>query len=403
MSDTGSDVDSISDASTGHSDEALISPAIRQLCNQLRANDYSSRFIPSHFLRGCTEAECIAVFQALKENTSVKHIAFEFSMLFELNNYTERSALVTAEYVESSKTLQSLGLSYGHHQYYDEGHKMISIVLRALSRNKSVTKLLSEIGVVTFASVAFEELLTRTQTLQKLHIVGYENEPFYQEVQIAAIASGFANNTTLCDLEFNSWREADLTPVLIALQCHPALKKINISADYWDMSFDSLPSLSGLEVLLRSHDSKVKELVLGQVDTNTVGLHSVLRELGRNTTVANLAIRDSVLSRENVQQLKAVLRQNLVIQSLDLTSGDSSPLGSAGLAEITPLLYRNTSIKTLNLSSNGLDDIESANLLRELLRRNKTITSICLAENTFGRNAAAARSLFEGLRSNTAL
>jgi hypothetical protein len=41
-------------------------------------------------------------------------------------------------------------------------------------------------------------------------------------------------------------------------------------------------------------------------------------------------------------------------------------------------LYHNTSIKTLDLSNNGLDDIRSANVLRELIRR-KTITNLCIA------------------------
>jgi Ran GTPase-activating protein (RanGAP) involved in mRNA processing and transport len=129
-------------------------------------------------------------------------------------------------------------------------------------------------------------------------------------------------------------------------------------------------------------------------------LHPVMQELERNNTVTNLAIRDSVLSREIVQQLTVALRQNTALQSLDL---ESSALGSAGLAEIAPALYRNTSIKTLDLANNGLDDIESANVLRELLRRNKTITSLCLFDNTFGLNAAAARNIFEGVRNNTAL
>jgi Ran GTPase-activating protein (RanGAP) involved in mRNA processing and transport len=47
--------------------------------------------------------------------------------------------------------------------------------------------------------------------------------------------------------------------------------------------------------------------------------------------------------------------------------------------------------------------MKSANALREVLRRNKTITSLCLTNNAFGRNVAAARSIFEGLRSNTSL
>jgi Ran GTPase-activating protein (RanGAP) involved in mRNA processing and transport len=217
------------------------------------------------------------------------------------------------------------------------------------------------------------------------------------EVQTAAITSGFANNTTLRDLEFRGWQEADLAPVLTALQDHPALQKIKVRPT---SSSGYLPGLSGLEVLLRSQDSKVEELILEQINTRTVGLHAVIQELGRNTTVTNLAIRYSVLSRENVQQLKFMLRRNAALESLDLTS---SALGSAGLAEIAPVLYRNTSIKSLDLTNNGLHNIESASALRELIRRNKTITSLSIAHNALGRNAAAAGSILDGVRSNTTL
>jgi hypothetical protein len=218
-------------------------------------------------------------------------------------------------------------------------------------------------------------------------------------VQITAITSGFANNTTLHDLEFKSWREADLAPVLTALQCHPALKMIHFRAE---SEGDCLPSLSGLDSLLRSKDSKVKELVFEQVDikTHTVGLHPIVQELGCNTTVTKLAIVNSVLSHETVQLLKSMLRRNAALQSLVL---GSNALGSAGLAEIAPVLYRKTSIKHLDLSSNDLDDSESADVLRELLRRNKAITYLSIAQNTFGSNAAAARSILEGVCSNTAL
>jgi Ran GTPase-activating protein (RanGAP) involved in mRNA processing and transport len=99
-------------------------------------------------------------------------------------------------------------------------------------------------------------------------------------------------------------------------------------------------------------------------------------------------------------QLKAVLRRNTALEYLDLTS---TALGRAGLAEIAPVLYRNTSIKSLDLTDNDLHDTESANVLRELIRRNKTITSLCIADNAFGCNAAAVRSIAEGVRSNTTL
>lgn len=66
--------------------EYLILAEVRELCNiSVLDNDYNF-----------SEAECIAVIQALQENTSVKQIGF--SMLF-LRDYTERSALAAAEYV----------------------------------------------------------------------------------------------------------------------------------------------------------------------------------------------------------------------------------------------------------------------------------------------------------------
>jgi hypothetical protein len=86
MSDTDSDAESISDSSNAHvdydddddgDDEALLT--VRELCNQLRANDprlvdYASVFDPYNYIDDCSEAESIDIFQALKENTSVKHI-----------------------------------------------------------------------------------------------------------------------------------------------------------------------------------------------------------------------------------------------------------------------------------------------------------------------------------------
>jgi hypothetical protein len=324
MSDIDSDADSISGSSNAHSDddaadgdEASISVAIRELCIQLRTNDplilcHSSTFILSRYITGPSEAEWIAVFQALKENTSVKHIDF---ILFE-RHCTKRAALIAAEYVESSKTLQTMDLGYDRH--FQDSPVLVSVLLRALSRNTSVTKLIINTEVVRFANVTFQELLTCTQTLQKLQICGYGYAEF-DEVHIAAIKSGFANNTTLRVLELSNWREADLAAVLPALHRHPALKKIHLSAAFLSVAaLDYIPSLSGLEVLFRSQDSKVEELVLEQVDTRTVGLYPVIRELGRNTTVTNLAIRNSVLSRETLQQLKAVLRQNTTLQHLIL-------------------------------------------------------------------------------------
>jgi Ran GTPase-activating protein (RanGAP) involved in mRNA processing and transport len=125
-----------------------------------------------------------------------------------------------------------------------------------------------------------------------------------------------------------------------------------------------------------------------------------MKELGRNTIVTSLTICHSASSLENAQQLKAMLRRNTTLECLILRDHRQQ---SAALAEIASALYRNTSIKVLDISDIGLTDTESANVLRDLMRHNKTITSLILDMNAFGSNVTAVRSMADGVRSNTIL
>jgi hypothetical protein len=198
MNDTNSDSDanSISDSSNAHSDvldasgnEAFISTAIRELCNRLRAGDPSvlnddSTFELIYHLYECNKAGSIAIFQADKGNTIVKHI--DFSMLFQ-PYFTQGIQMAAAEYVEFSKTLQTLALNttcYNNSQ--DCG--MLSAHLGALSRNMSVTKLIINTGLIRFVSDAFQEFLARTRTLQKMEVIHHDSGAWSQ-VQISAIAA----------------------------------------------------------------------------------------------------------------------------------------------------------------------------------------------------------------------
>jgi Ran GTPase-activating protein (RanGAP) involved in mRNA processing and transport len=271
-----------------------------------------------------------------------------------------------------------------------------SVLLGALSRNVSVTELNLDTLDVRLAHVAFQNFLTRTQTLQRLQISSLWQFGRLYEMEQAAVVSAFASNTTLCELKLIGWQRDDLAPVLTALQDHPKLLKIHFRPERTGF----VPSLSGLEVLLHSQDSKVKELVFDRVETSTVGLQTVMQELGRNTTLTNLTIWGSIVSGENVQQLTSMLRRNTALTSLVLASNS---LGSPGVVEIASALYRNTSVKVLDLADNGSHDIESANVLRDLMRHNKTITNLTLDMNAFGNNAAAVRILAKGVGSNTTL
>jgi Ran GTPase-activating protein (RanGAP) involved in mRNA processing and transport len=73
------------------------------------------------------------------------------------------------------------------------------------------------------------------------------------------------------------------------------------------------------------------------------------------------------------------------------------------LAEIAPALYRNTSIKVLDMSRNNLIDMRSAEILRDILRHNKTMTAVDLSWNKFGQTTGAVDCIADGLGSNSTL
>jgi Ran GTPase-activating protein (RanGAP) involved in mRNA processing and transport len=393
-----SDINVNVSAGAGDNDgDAMISSAVRELCNRLRAGEkgFSTDSVPFRIMRKRSQAEVIEFLKALEVNTSVKHVRFK------LEDFTKISAIAIVKYVESSKTLQKLDLSFDpcHHDWQKRS-EIVDVVLRGLSRNTSVSHLIINTFIITFASVAFQELLTGTETLQQMEVFTSQRHHEYgyafDEVEIAAITSGFANNRTLSDLKFDSWQEPDLTPVLTALQHHPALERIHFGTVY----LKHLPSLCGLEFLLRSQVSKVKELVLDQVGARTDGVYPVMQAMVRNTKITNIAIHDSALSDEIAQQFKVVLRRNTTLRHLILRF---NRLSNVGLAEIASGFYRNTSIETLEISHKGPGDIDSANVLRELIRRNKTITSLCLSHYDFCGDVATARSFVDGVRSNTTI
>jgi Ran GTPase-activating protein (RanGAP) involved in mRNA processing and transport len=75
------------------------------------------------------------------------------------------------------------------------------------------------------------------------------------------------------------------------------------------------------------------------------------------------------------------------------------------LTELAPALYHNASVKELDMSWNNLNDFVSTGLLRDILRCNKTITTLALNRNSFGEAAGAVERIAEGLgtRSNSTL
>jgi Ran GTPase-activating protein (RanGAP) involved in mRNA processing and transport len=131
-----------------------------------------------------------------------------------------------------------------------------------------------------------------------------------------------------------------------------------------------------------------------------IGLTRVLKSLGCHPTLTMMGLRRCLLGRDEAREIGMVLCNIPSLQSLDLVGSD---LGSAELAELAPALYRSTSIKVLDISRNMLDDMESAEILRDILRRNKSIITLNLSRNAFGYTTGAVDCIAEGLGDKSTL
>jgi hypothetical protein len=363
---------------------------------QLRTNDPS---LSNHHLAICPSVPDpirVEIAEALSQNTVVRRIVLQ------PHDYSKLSADAMAMYLMQSKRLLHVklmgepltlfelitGTCFGFRREW-----ALCTFIKAIGQSTSVKELnLMNLGLES-ASESFENLLTRTKTLRHLRVDLKRQEPL-KEAATAAIASGFSKNSTLHEINLLDWQETSLIPVLTALRDHPVLQKLQV---------EGFSSFTGIDALLGSKESQLKELIIARFNgstVNLVGFESFMLEMGRNTTILMMVIASVPLSIDNIQQLKAMLRRNTVLQDLNLT-GDA--LGSTGLAEIASALYRNTSIQGLDVSGNGLNDLAAANALRELLRRNKTITRLCMHHNFFGRNVAVVRCIADGFRANTTL
>jgi hypothetical protein len=342
---------------------------------QLRTNDpflFPRAIFKYHFsiCPSVTDPIRVKLAEALTQNTIVQRIRLN------PHDYSNLSTHAMAKYLAQSKRLlyvelgEPSGMSFGFRR-----EQALCTFIKAIGQNTSVTHLsLMNLGLGT-ASESFENLLTGTKTLRHLR-VGLERQGPLEEAT-AAIASGFSKNTTLREIHLLDWQETSLISVLTALRDHPVLEKLQV---------ESFSCCTGIDALLRGKNSQLKELIIEKFNGSTVeqvvvGFESFMLEMGRNTTILKMIIADVPLGPDNIQQLKAMLRRNTVLQYLDI-SGDA--LGSAGLAEVVSALYRNTSIQGLDISANGLDDLAAASTLRELLRRNKTITRLYMDNNAFG-------------------
>jgi Ran GTPase-activating protein (RanGAP) involved in mRNA processing and transport len=235
-------------------------------------------------------------------------------------------------------------------------------------------------------------MLTHTQSLRSLTLSCFAGGLLEDR---AAYQSGLKKNTTLRELtlEFPQGTTTNVSPILTSLRDHPFLRKLCLRGHIGD--------LAGVETVLLSGNSKITELEIHKFYWPPIrGLTHVLQALERRPTLTKLIIRGVDFGLDEARLLRIALCNIPCLQSLLLAS---CTMGSAELEELEPVLYRNTFIKVLDISRNHLNDMASARSLRDIIRRNKTITSLVLTGNEFGRTTGAVECIADGVSSNSTL
>jgi Ran GTPase-activating protein (RanGAP) involved in mRNA processing and transport len=368
---------------------ALLSSAFLEFCVKVRNNDPFILPAPGEPLRirRLSENEGMELADALLENTNVTDLELE------TGKYTKSSAEAMAKYLRTSKRLQRIRcVGSWNNRELQHREEMICCFLPAFQESTSLKELHMDCPFIDGSSnMALESMLTHTQSLQSLSFICRAEE----DIDVAALRSGLKKNTTLRELTLEcSQNTTTLSPILTSVRDHPLLQRLCLNGD--------VRNLTGLETLLLSGTSKITELDIHRQYSGPpmMGLTSALQALARRPTLTKLALRRVRLGRDEARLLRMALCNTPSLQSLVLKS---TTLGSTELAELAPALYRNTSIKVLGLSWNDLNDMDSAGLLRDILRSNKTMTTLDLSWNRFGVTAGAVELIADGLGSNSTL
>jgi Ran GTPase-activating protein (RanGAP) involved in mRNA processing and transport len=340
-----------------------------------------------------SEKEDMELTDALLENTSVTYLQLE------TKEYTKSSAEAMAKYVRTSKRLQRIRLKPNRmidDRVLRQREEMLRHFLPAIQESTSL-KELHILSIGGPSSQALENMLTHTQSLRSLSLI-YPSGPL-EDIAVFAARSGLKKNTTLRELTLAFPPGATtVSPILTSLRDHPLLRRLCLDGYLGG----DVRDLTGLETVSLSETSKITELDIHRsyASPPVMGLAHILEALARRPTLTKLRLKGCPLGPEYARLLRLALCNIPSLQSLDLTL---STLRSAELAEIAPALYRNTSIKVLDIGWNHLNGMESAALLRDILRSNKTMTALDLSGNRFGQTTGAVEYIADGLGSNSTL
>jgi Ran GTPase-activating protein (RanGAP) involved in mRNA processing and transport len=197
----------------------------------------------------------------------------------------------------------------------------------------------------TFLSQYFLDcLLDSAETLQNLRIQDYLSVS-----QIKALSKGLASNSSLKILDLSRSRLEDISFLSIGV----------------------------------GQNSSLRCLRLRSLNISDGDLGELLSSLSDNSSLKELDL--SFNRMRDMPNICSLLRESQYLEHLYLGYQNVWQAPKISFAEFASALAENTSLKTLSLAKNKLDDSDAEELC-EALRRNQTIENLDLRENRFTDN-----------------
>ena len=180
-----------------------------EFCENVRNNDPSVLPEPGEPLRiaDLSEKEGMELADALLENTSVTYLELET----ESNRYKKLYVQAMAKYVRTSKSLQHISWKGGLGGGYRENIWILCCFLPAFQESMSLKKLdINFPPNIRAYSLAFEKMLTHTQTLRSLSLSCPNGT--LEDRAVAAASSGLKKNITLREFTLEFSRGMNMSP-----------------------------------------------------------------------------------------------------------------------------------------------------------------------------------------------
>jgi Ran GTPase-activating protein (RanGAP) involved in mRNA processing and transport len=361
----------------------------QDLCNDLRAGASIDHVKASYLPTVFNDDHACDLSEALKRNSTVHRLDFNTAYLSSVGTRALGKTIQSCPNIRHVQLRYSRSETLQAHASRRQARLALQVLMEELE-GASLNELYLVGTDLTHASKEFGKFLQNATSLKALRA---SSLPVIGASKQLHISQGLSRNNSIELVELYELPNAILDTMLNGLDGHAKLKWLAI-----DLEGGQVSDTTTLRNFLESPRNQSLEKLVWSRSLN-MPLEPLFQSLKRNACIKILKIVDCTLSQQDAVQLKLMLRNNNTVQSLLLSCNH---IDNDQFREIASGLYRNSTIKELDLANNHLHGLDASIILRSLLQRNRGIRQLDLSRNHFG-GTQGMRSLTEGLSRNSTL